>query len=57
MENIKLRHLVNRTKTFEEEVEIFESMTSEQIRDVYNVDYREEAIAYIRDWWGVKYIN
>ncbi len=36
----------------EEEMKFFNELTEEQACQLYNVDYKAEAIEYIQDWWN-----
>lgn len=37
--------------SLEEELALFEQMTDNEVKDIYNVDERDEALNFIFDWW------
>lgn len=37
--------------SLEEELELFNKMTDDEIKEIYNVDKIEDALGFIYDWW------
>lgn len=37
--------------SLEEELFVYEEMTEKEAQELYNVDYKEEALQYIKDYW------
>lgn len=38
-------------QTLQEEIQFFNSLTEDQACELYNVDYKAEALPYIEDYW------
>lgn len=38
--------------SLEQELQFFNSLTDQQACEIYNVDYKNEAIEYIKDYWN-----
>jgi len=48
-----MKAILDSIQTYEEEIRFFDTLTEDEACELYNVDYKAEAITYIKDWWRV----
>jgi len=46
-----MKAIFDNISTYEEEIQFFNTLTEEEAIDLYNVNYKAEALIYIQDWW------
>lgn len=47
-----MRAIQETLQNLDQELEFYNGLTEEQATELYNVDYKAEALQYILDWWG-----
>lgn len=47
-----MKAILDSMQTLEQEINFYNSLTEEQAIELYNVDYKAEALQYIIDYWN-----